>query len=84
LPLILEHDRGTEQQQHFRRRIGAYRALLQAGGQTQLFGVEAVTVAFTTFVSYHRIVQMRDWTRTAGPIGVAALAVRAALVDACS
>ncbi len=61
LPLILEHDRGTEQQQHFRRRIQAYRALLQAGGQTQLFGTEAVTVAFTTFVSTRRVMQMRAW-----------------------
>ena len=61
LPLILEHDRGTEQQLHFRRRIQAYRALLQAKGQTQLFGTEAVTVAFTTFVGTRRVMQMRAW-----------------------
>jgi hypothetical protein len=62
LPLILEHDRGTEQQAHFRRRIQAYRAFLQAGGQTQLFGVSKVTIAFTTFVSTRRVKQMRAWT----------------------
>ncbi len=61
LPLILEHDRGTEQQQHFRRRIQAYKAFLIAGGQTQLFGTAKATVAFTTFVSSKRVMQMRSW-----------------------
>ncbi len=62
LPLILEHDRGTEQQAHFRRRVQAYRAFLQAEGQKQLFGVNKVTIAFTTFVSTRRVMQMRAWT----------------------
>jgi hypothetical protein len=54
LPLILEHDRGTEQQEHFKWRIRAYK---------QLVGTERVTVAFTTFVSAKRVAQMREWTR---------------------
>jgi len=61
LPLILEHVRGTEQQEHFRQCIRAYRALLQAGAHKQLFSVEAVTVAFTTFVSTRRVMHMRAW-----------------------
>ena len=51
LSLILEHDRGTEQQEPFRRRIKAYRAFLSAGGCKQLLGIERMTVAFTTFIS---------------------------------
>ncbi len=46
LPLILEHDRGTEQQEHFRRRIRAYSAFLSSGAYKQALGITAVTVAF--------------------------------------
>jgi hypothetical protein len=61
LALILEHDRGTEQQEHFKRRIKAYKAFLQAGGQSQLFMVSKITIAFTSFVSTKRVRQMRSW-----------------------
>jgi Replication-relaxation len=64
LPLVLEHDRGTEQQEHFRRRIRAYSAFLSSGAYKQLFGTERVTVAFTTFISSKRVAQMREWTKT--------------------
>lgn len=63
LPLILEHDRGTEQQEHFRRRIRAYKSFLGAGAYKQLVGTERITVAFTTFVSSKRVAQMREWTK---------------------
>jgi len=59
--LILEHDRGTEQQEHFRRRIRAYHAFLEDGGHKQLLNTEWVTVAFTTFISTRRVMQMRAW-----------------------
>ncbi len=62
MPVLLEHDRGTEQQQHFRRRIRAYLSLFRNNGQQSLFGVQALTVAFTTFVSHQRLEQMRTWT----------------------
>jgi hypothetical protein len=62
LLLLLEHDRGTEQQEHFRRRIRAYSAFISSGAHKQLLGVERVTVAFTTFVSTKRLLQMREWT----------------------
>jgi Replication-relaxation len=61
--MLIEHDRGTEQQEHFKRRIRAYRTFLQAGAYKQLLGVENVTVAFTTFEGRKRVMQMRDWTR---------------------
>jgi hypothetical protein len=63
LALILEHDRGTEQQEHFRRRIRAYKTFLANKGQVQVFGVEAVTVIFTTFIGSKRVQQMREWTK---------------------
>lgn len=63
LPVLLEHDRGTEQQHYFRRRIRAYIALLRAGAQQELFGARVITIAFTTFVGEQRLAQMRQWTK---------------------
>ena len=50
---LIEHDRGTEGQAHFRRRIRAYVAYLRE---------ERVPVVFTTFVGEARREQMRAWT----------------------
>lgn len=63
MPLLLEHDRGTEEQQHFRRRIRAYIMLLKSAAYQQLFGVRTITVAFTTFAGVARLRQMIEWTR---------------------
>lgn len=63
MPVLLEHDRGTEEQQYFRRRIRAYIVLLKSEAYTDLFGVKAITVAFTTFVGEQRLRQMYEWTR---------------------
>lgn len=64
LPILLEHDRGTEQQEHFRRRIRAYAAMLKGDAYQAAFGVRAVTIAFTTFEGLTRLTQMREWTHT--------------------
>jgi Replication-relaxation len=63
LPIVLEHDRGTEGQYYFKRRIRAYIVLLRSGAYQQLFGVKALTIAFTTFTSPQRVAQMREWIR---------------------
>lgn len=63
MPVLLEHDRGSEEQYFFRRRIRAYIMLLKTGSYQQLFGTNAVTVAFTTFTGPERVEQMRAWTR---------------------
>ncbi len=63
LPVLVEHDRGTEQQKHFRQRIRAYIILLKSEAYKELFGVKSITVAFTTFVGKKRLIQMREWTR---------------------
>ncbi len=65
MPLVVEHDRGTEEQQHFKRRVQAYGVFLQSGASKHLFGVEGISVAFTTFVSARRVAQMREWTQAA-------------------
>jgi DNA-binding PadR family transcriptional regulator len=61
-PVLLEHDRGTEQQQYFRQRIRAYIAFLTSGIYQELFNTSAVNIAFTTFEGVRRREQMRAWT----------------------
>jgi Replication-relaxation len=63
LPLLIEHDRGTEQQEHFRRRLRTYKAFLSSGVLKQVLNASGVTVAFTTFISAKRVQQMREWTK---------------------
>lgn len=63
LPVLLEHDRGTEQQRYFRRRIRAYIAFLEAGAQQDMFGAQVVTIAFSTFAGEFRLAQMRQWAK---------------------
>lgn len=63
MPVLLEHDRGTEEQFYFRRRIRAYIMLIRTEAYKELFGAKAITVAFTTFVGEHRLEQMRAWAR---------------------
>ncbi len=63
MPVLLEHDRGTEEQYYFRRRIRAYIMLLKTGSYQQMFHANAVTIAFTTFQSMQRLGQLRAWTR---------------------
>lgn len=61
MALILEHDRGTEQQEHFKRRIRAYKAFLHAQAYETILNTNSVTICFTTFVSTKRVMQMRAW-----------------------
>jgi hypothetical protein len=63
LYLILELDRGTEQQTHFRNRIKAYKTFYAADGCSSMFGVKVAYTAFVGFVGAKRLQQMRDWTR---------------------
>jgi Replication-relaxation len=61
-PVLLEHDRGTEQQQFFRTRIRAYITFLTSGVYQEAFNTSAVNIAFTTFEGERRRDQMRVWT----------------------
>ncbi len=62
MPVFLEHDRGTEEQQYFRRRIRGYITLLKTDAFHERFGIRTITVAFTTFQGEKRLKQMRTWT----------------------
>jgi hypothetical protein len=55
LALLLEHDRGTEQQEHFKRRIRMYKTFLSTGAYKQLLHINSVIVAYTTFISAKRL-----------------------------
>ncbi len=61
-PVLLEHDRGTEQQAYFRERIRAYITFLTSGSYQEVFNTSAVNIAFTTFEGERRREQMRAWT----------------------
>jgi len=61
-PIVVEHDRGSEEQKYFRRRIRAYLHMVRNEGYKQLFGVNGITIAFTTSASVERLKQIREWT----------------------
>src|SRR5262249_47825414 len=61
--VLLEHDRGTEEQFYFKRKVRGYLQLLKTEDYRELFGTRRITVAFTTFQGERRLDQMRSWTR---------------------
>ena len=63
IPVLLELDRGTEDQKFFRKRIRAYVVFLHSREFEKLFGVQNITIAFATTKDHNRIKQMREWTR---------------------
>lgn len=62
LPIVIEHDRGSEEENYFRRRIRAYTVMLRKEGYKELFGVGGITIAFTTSAGVERLKKMREWT----------------------
>jgi hypothetical protein len=62
-PVLLEHDRGTEEQKYFKRKIRAYIVFLKAQAYKDLFHTSTITIIFTTFAGAHRLEEMREWTR---------------------
>lgn len=65
IPVLLELDRGTEEQKHFRRRIRSYIIFLKSFAFESVFQVKsAMTVAFATTKNHNRVDKMREWTRT--------------------
>jgi hypothetical protein len=62
VPIVIEHDRGSEEQHYFRRRIRAYLHMLRNEGYKELFGVGSITIAFTTSAGVERLKKMREWT----------------------
>ena len=61
IPVLVELDRGTEDQKFFRKRIRAYSVFLKSRAFKTLFTIENITVAFATTKDHHRVRQMREW-----------------------
>ncbi len=59
IPVLVELDRGTEDQKFFRKRIRAYSVFLKSRAFKTLFTIENITVAFATTKDHHRVRQMR-------------------------
>ncbi len=62
VPVVVEHDRGTEEQHYFRKRIRAYIVFLQNEGFKKMFQTKSITIAFTTSAGVSRLGRMREWT----------------------
>jgi hypothetical protein len=62
VPVVIEHDRGTEEQKYFRRRIRAYILWLRSEGFKKMFQTKSITIAFTTSAGVERLKKMREWT----------------------
>ncbi len=62
MPVVVEHDRGTEGQRYFQRRIRGYIMLLKTEGYKQWFQAKGITIAFTTSAGFERLKQIREWT----------------------
>lgn len=63
MPVLLEHDMGTEYRLAFRERIRSYIGLLKTEAYKERLEVDTITVAFTTFKGEWRRDQMRKWTK---------------------
>ncbi len=63
IPVLVELDRGTEDQKFFRKRIRANIVFLKSRAFKALFEIENITVAFATTKNHNRIKQMREWTQ---------------------
>jgi len=61
IPVLVELDRGTEDQKFFRKRLRAYSVFLKSRAFKSLFTIENITVAFATTKDHHRVRQMREW-----------------------
>jgi hypothetical protein len=62
VPVVIEHDRGTEEQKYFRRKIRAYIQWLRTEGFKKMFQTKSITIAFTTSDGLSRLGRMREWT----------------------
>jgi hypothetical protein len=63
-PILVEIDRGTEQQQKFKEHIASRITYVRKGGAySQQFGTQYVTIAYATTGSDQRVQTMLTWAR---------------------
>lgn len=63
IPVLVELDRGTEEQKFFRRRLRAYIVFLKSRAFESIFTVKSMTIAFATTKDHNRVNKMREWAR---------------------
>jgi Replication-relaxation len=63
LPVLVELDRGTEDQRFFRKRIRSYIVFLKSRTFRTVFGIDNITIAFPTTADENRVNKMQEWTR---------------------
>ena len=63
IPVLVELDRGTEDQKFFRKRLRGYIVFLKSRAFETLFGIKNITIAFATTKDHNRVKQMREWTQ---------------------
>jgi hypothetical protein len=63
LPILLEHDRNSEFGEGFRKKVRGLIALVKSEAYKDRFGVNAITIAFTTFTGDQRRDRMREVVR---------------------
>jgi Replication-relaxation len=61
-PVMLEIDRGTEQQKFFKKHVRARLLFLANGGYKKLFGTNKGVIAYATTGNQTRLQSMRTWT----------------------
>jgi hypothetical protein len=62
-PILVEHDQGTEQEEAIRRKIHAYSNMISSSWYKNRYGVNSITIAFTTFQGKRRRDELRAWAR---------------------
>lgn len=62
-PILLEHDGASEGDETIRKKVHAYSAMLASGWYRQRYGVNAITIAFTTFKGEKHRDKLREWAR---------------------
>jgi Replication-relaxation len=62
-PILIEHDKGTESEEVIRQKIHAYSAMITSGWHKTRYGVNSITIAFTTFEGERRRDKLREWAR---------------------
>ena len=62
-PVLVEIDRGSEQQKHFKRHVSARMTFIKPNGEySRMFGTNLVTVAYATTAGWKRLRNMLAWT----------------------
>ncbi len=68
LPVLVELDRGTEDQKFFRKRIRAYIVFLKSRTFRTVFDIDNITIAFPTTADHNRVQKMQEWTQKELPL----------------